>query len=133
VGLHICGDATPILPDMLESGAAYFELDHKVDLEAVVRLTAGRVTVFGTIDPAGVIERGTPRMIAAEVRRVIRCLGPGGRFVLAPGCTSPWATPFENVRAFVEAGRRWGGYDRQGRLVEAAGDYQAEDAWDDTR
>jgi uroporphyrinogen decarboxylase len=127
VGLHICGNATSILPDMLESGAAYFELDHKVDLEEAARLIAGRVPVFGTVDPVGVLEQGDPGVVEAEVRRVIRGLGPFGRLVLAPGCTLPWGTPFENIRAFVEAGRRWGVYDRHGRLVEAAEDCQAEE------
>jgi MtaA/CmuA family methyltransferase len=118
MGLHICGNATAILPDMRESGAPYFELDHKVDLGAVVGATRGEVTIFGTVDPVGVLERGTPESIDAEVRRVIRTLGVHGRLVLAPGCTLPWGTPFANVRAFVEAGRRWGRYDTAGRLVE---------------
>ena len=116
VGLHICGDATPIIADMLESGALYFELDHKVDLEELERTAGGRVAVFGTVDPVGVLERGTPGAIRGEVRRVIRRLGARGGFVLAPGCTLPWGTPFENVKAFVEAGRHWGCYDAQGRL-----------------
>jgi uroporphyrinogen-III decarboxylase len=42
---------------------------------------------------------------------------PGGGYVLSPGCTLPYETPFENVRALVDAGRQFGVYDGRKEVV----------------
>lgn len=117
VGIHICGNATPIIDDMIQSGAPYFELDHKIDRAAVKRATAGSVTVFGTLDPAGLLPFGTPDEVTVAAREDIQLLGEGGHYVLSPGCTLPYDTPFENIAALVKAAQEYGCYGPDGRLV----------------
>ncbi len=122
LGIHICGNATPIIEDMVRTGAAYFELDCKIDRRAVRRATAGRTTLFGTLDPANLLCRGAPAAIEANVKEEIGMLGREGRYVLGPGCTLPWETPFENVRTIVESGREYGRYREDGSLASAGPD-----------
>lgn len=117
VGIHICGNATPIIKDMIETGAPYFELDYKIDCAAVKRATAGSVTVFGTIDPARLLPFGTPDQVMLATREDLQLLGEGGRYVLSPGCTLPYDTPFENIAALVKAAHEYGRYRADGKLV----------------
>jgi uroporphyrinogen decarboxylase len=117
VGIHICGNATSIINDMIQSGAPYFELDYKIDRAAVKRATASSVTVFGTLDPSGLLPFGTPDQVTVAAREDMQLLGEGGRYVLSPGCTLPYDTPFENIAALVKAAHEYGRYGPEGRLV----------------
>ena len=117
MGIHICGNATAIVEDMVKTGSLYFELDYKIDRERVRRMTDGKVTIFGTIDPSSLLCKGTPQEIANKVQEDIAFLGQKGRYVLSPGCTLPYNTPFENVRALVVAGHQFGQYGPDGKLI----------------
>ncbi len=107
---HICGNATPIVKDMAETGAAVLELDYKVDLQQVKEATRGKTTVLGPIDPSAVMALGTPELVEEKCREAIEVLGPGGGLILGPGCALPPKTPPENVHAMVEAAKRYGRY-----------------------
>ena len=88
----------------------------KIEAGKVRELTAGRITLFGTLDPVGLLCQGTEEEIREQVRREIELYAPGGGYVLSPGCTLAYDTPFENVRALADAGRRFGLYDGRERL-----------------
>lgn len=102
-GIHICGNATAIVGDITDTGTLYVELDHKIDPVRARAATGGRTTIFGTIDPHGLLVHGTPEEVMAAARSDIRLLAEHGRFVLSPGCTMAPETPISNVRALVEA------------------------------
>jgi uroporphyrinogen decarboxylase len=114
---HICGDTTRIVGEMVDTGAAVLELDHKADLRTVKAATSGRATVLGVIDPSGVIARGTPAAVAEAVREELAVLASGGGLILGPGCALPPGTPSANVHALVEAAHRFGRYSPDGRLL----------------
>ncbi|MBI3243163.1 MAG: uroporphyrinogen decarboxylase family protein [Chloroflexi bacterium] len=107
---HICGNATPIVKEMAETGAAVLELDYKVDLHQVKEATRGKTTVLGPIDPSGVMALGTPELVTEKCREAIEVLGPGGGLILGPGCALPPLTPPENVHAMIETARHYGRY-----------------------
>jgi len=110
VAYHICGDATAIVPDMVETGAAVLELDYKCAMPGIKAATQGRTTILGPIDPSGVMAMGTPDLVTQKCREAIEVLGPGGGFILGPGCALSPLTPPANVHAMVEAARRHGRY-----------------------
>ena len=114
---HICGDATPIVADMVATGAAVLELDYKCDLAAVKASTAGQTTVLGVIDPSGIVARGTPEAVDEAAREEVTVLAPGGGLILGPGCALPPETPAENIEALVAAAQRWGRYRPDGSLA----------------
>lgn len=117
VGCHICGDATKIIDDMLETGALYFEVDYKIDRTAVHEAVKGKATIIGTVDPSYLLPSGTPEEVSEKAREDIQIFGPGGRFILGAGCSIPENTPFENVRVLINAASEVGWYDSEGQLI----------------
>jgi MtaA/CmuA family methyltransferase len=107
---HICGNATAIVPDMVETGAAILELDYKIDMPLVKRATEGRTTILGPVDPSGVLALGTPDLVEQKSREAIEMLGHNGGLILGPGCALPPATPPENIHALVAAAKKYGTY-----------------------
>jgi MtaA/CmuA family methyltransferase len=107
---HICGNATRIVPKMVETGAAVLELDYKVDLVKAKQAIQGRSTFLGPIEPSGVMALGTPELVTEKCKEAIEILAPGGGFILGPGCALPASTPPENVHAMLEAAYRFGRY-----------------------
>lgn len=99
---HICGDATPIIGDMVKSGAQVLEIDQKADQKACKAAAKGKAVLLGPVDPSGVMAQGTPAAVLEKCQEAITNLGPEG-FILGPGCALPATTPDENMHAMVEA------------------------------
>lgn len=116
--LHQCGNSVAVLPDMVGSGANILELDVHTDPPTAKRLTQGQAAVLGMVDPANVVHRGTPVLVEKKSREALDVLGPGGGFILGPGCAVMPETPEENIMALVEAARRFGRYRPDGTLEQ---------------
>ena len=110
IDLHICGDATRIIDDMVTTGSPLLAVDFKIDRAAAKEAARGRTTLIGTVDPSAVMTLGTPDDVRAAARADIEILGPGGGFILSPGCALPYHTPDENIRALVETAQAEGRY-----------------------
>jgi len=105
VSLHICGNATSLLPHVATSGADVLELDHNVDVATACNMVGPEIGIWGNLDPVSVLAHGD----AAEVQRAARGLVRSfrdcnhRRFVLSSGCTLAPETPPENLTALIEA------------------------------
>ena len=104
---HICGNATPIITDMVSTGSAIIEIDQKADLKAVKAAAQGKATLQGPVDPSGVLANETLDEVREKSREAIEILGPGGGFILGPGCAQPATTPDENIDALIETARKY--------------------------
>ncbi len=113
---HICGNSTPILPDMVQTGAAIIEIDQKADMQTAKAAAAGKSTLLGPIDPSAVLAMSTPDDVTAHCREAINTLAPGGGYILGPGCAMPATTPDDNIDALVESARQYGHYNPDGSL-----------------
>jgi MtaA/CmuA family methyltransferase len=120
VALHICGDATPILDEMLDTGAPILELDYKTDLKQAKAKAQGRAVILGPVNPELLWEAKDPGVVLSAAREAIEILAPGGGFILGPGCALGYDTPPENLLAIVEAVRRFGNYRKDGSLVKSS-------------
>lgn len=105
--LHICGDTTPILEGMVESGADAIELDYKTDIRRVHELCRDSVTFIGNIDPSGIIAMGTPAMVREAASELLGVYADSPRFILNAGCAIPAITPEENLFELVRAAREF--------------------------
>ncbi len=112
IGLHICGNATKIIEPMVNTGSIFLQVDYKIDREACKRVTQGKTTLIGTVDPSGVLALGTVEDVVQAARSDIDHLAKGGGFILSPGCTLPYTTPDENVAALVNTAREYGRYEK---------------------
>ena len=107
VSLHICGNATPMLRAMASSGADVLELDHFVDLADACRIIGPEITIWGNLDPVGVLARGTPVQVEEAARKAVAAVNATGhrRFVLSSGCTLAVETPPANLDALSRVAR----------------------------
>lgn len=104
--IHICGNTGKILADMVTTGARILELDWQVDLAQASKLAAGRCTLLGNLDPSYPMAFGTPDQVDSLSRAAIEATG-GRNFILSSGCALGRNTKPENVRAMVEAAKKY--------------------------
>ena len=104
---HICGDATPIISDMVKTGADIIEIDQKSDQLTVKEATSGKATLLGPVDPSEVMANGTPELVMEKCQEALQNLSPGGGFILGPGCALPPTTPDENIDAMIESAKKF--------------------------
>ena len=100
--LHVCGNTTPILPLMAETGAKILSLDQCMDLHLAKETLASRCGIGGNVDPIHTLLLGTPDDVRRET---LKCLKQGGKkgYILMAGCAVSPNTPMENLKAMIEA------------------------------
>ncbi len=108
--LHICGQTTPILEEMVKTGAKILEIDHLVDLTEAKQKVGHQVTLQGNLNPTELLLSGTPEQVQEEAKSLIQKAAKGGRFILSSGCEIPPNAPLDNIRALVKAAKQFGKY-----------------------
>lgn len=100
--LHICGQATAILPDMVRSGAQVLEIDQRVDLAEACALVPDDIALWGNLDPV-MLQRGSTAEIRAASTAAVQAVRNAGRrrFVLSSGCTLAPDTPPDAIQALL--------------------------------
>ncbi|MCK5805608.1 MAG: hypothetical protein KAI66_22440, partial [Lentisphaeria bacterium] len=106
--LHICGDTTALVPDMVATGADIVDIDHLATNMGSFATHLGEGQVLcGNPDPVEIVEQGTPERILSAVAGINR--DTGGRTIVSAGCEITPGTSDENLRALGEAARRMDG------------------------
>lgn len=103
--MHICGNTTAILKDMVQTGSDVLELDSRTDLSAICEATFGKCGFCGDVDPSGVLCMGTERDVVEKTTQLMRAQKDNPRFILNAGCALPSITPEANIHAFIRTGR----------------------------
>jgi MtaA/CmuA family methyltransferase len=104
--LHICGDTYDIVSEMVRTGVEGISFDNCMDLFVVEDLVPKHVNIIGNIDPVAVIELGSESEIKHETSDIASSMGIYPNFVLSTGCAVPPQAPVDNVRIFVENGKK---------------------------
>jgi uroporphyrinogen decarboxylase len=112
--LHSCGSIYRFIPDIIEIG---IEVLNPVQVNAVEMDSAclkrefGKDLTFwgGGCDPV-VLQNGSPKDVANEVKRRIHDLAPGGGFVFGSVHNIQAKVPVENIVALFDAAKEFGGY-----------------------
>lgn len=92
--LHICGNVTPIIQYMADSGADALSVDHKLDLSVAVQVK-GKVSLIGNLDPVKILLQSSPDNVIRAGNEALK----SGIDLLAPGCSLALETPIENIKA----------------------------------
>ena len=100
--LHICGNTTHLLPDMIRTGADIIDIDHLVPsmADAAAQLGPGQV-LCGSNDPVSVIQDGSEEQIVAVTRACHT--QSGGRCIVSAGCEITPGTSETRLRRFRAA------------------------------
>jgi MtaA/CmuA family methyltransferase len=107
---HICGNATPILHKMVETGAVYVEIDEKTDLSKAMEAVGERGGINGTISPQ-LLRFGTTEEVEEACREVLQSWLPRPGLFFGPGCTLSPDTPESNIRALIHCAEVYGRYE----------------------
>jgi MtaA/CmuA family methyltransferase len=103
VKLHICGNTTHLLGDMIQSGADLFNVDHLVDFQAASAAFGRAQRCFkGNLNPVTDLLQSNPAECARQSQARLRAAA-GLRFMLSPGCEVPGATADDVFAAFCHA------------------------------
>ncbi len=105
--LHICGQTTPLLEAMLETGAHGLSLDAMVSLPEAARRLPSDVVLIGNLDTIEVMNQSTPNQVYRAATDLITAMSPYPNFVLSTACDLPAETPLENIHAMMDAARGW--------------------------
>lgn len=106
VKLHICGNTSHLLNDMVCCGADLFNVDHLVPFESACDMYGRAAKCFkGNLDPVAGLLQSTPARCAGHCADLIR-KASGLRYMLSAGCEVPAATSDETFLAFCEAPQR---------------------------
>jgi MtaA/CmuA family methyltransferase len=104
--LHICGNTSKILPDMLASGADFIDVDWMVDYAKAAETFGEQAGLVGNFDPVSVMYSGSEQMIEEAT---LHCLAVGGsRSFSAAGCEIPDGTPPNNLHTHARVLREAG-------------------------
>jgi uroporphyrinogen-III decarboxylase len=121
VALHVHqhGRAGAVIEDLIRAGVTIvcpLFTPPQGDVENLAEFKqkyGNRIALKGNIDPFGALFRGTPEQVEAEVKACIEAGAQGGGFILGTQDSTLAGTPFENIRALVAAGRKYGRYESE--------------------
>ena len=100
--LHICGNTSSVLPDMIATGADIIDVDHLVpSIAPFVPLLASHQVFSGKADPVSVVQDGSPLQIVAAVQQGVQ--DSGGRCIISAGCEITPGTSVENMLSLCHA------------------------------
>lgn len=105
VTIHSCGKVQEVFPDLIEIGLDGFN-PFQPEVMPVYEMKAqyaGKLAFWGGVSTQKLLPYGTPDEVRAEVSRLIREVGKGGGYILAPAHAIPGDARPENILAMVEA------------------------------
>ena len=99
--VHVCGNTTQVLKDVLEIRPHAFSLENKVDLKVAREVLGGKVCVAGNVSPTGAFLAGTPEQVRKEAQACLAAWGDEGGYILTVGCDFSKNVPLENMEALM--------------------------------
>jgi uroporphyrinogen decarboxylase len=105
--LHICGDATAILPMMIKTGADIIDIDHAITkMDRFAPLLLEHQVFSGNSDPVSVIQDGSEKSINESMLKA--CRDSGGRCIISAGCEITPETSIQNLMFLRDTTRNVG-------------------------
>jgi len=104
VSIHSCGDIEEIIPDLIEIGVDLYNpfQPEVTDIVRIKKEYGNKLSFWGGLSTQKVLPFGTTEEVKKEVRRLIKEIGAGGGYVLAPAHDTPKDVPLANVLAMIE-------------------------------
>jgi uroporphyrinogen decarboxylase len=103
--MHLCGDVTAIIPDLIEIGLNVLNpvQPQAMDVHRLARAFGGKVCFNGGVDVQGTLVRGTPDDVRREVHELIELFGSyNGGYIADTSHSIMPETPLDNIIALYE-------------------------------
>lgn len=112
---HNCGKAFSLFQLYPETGMDCFESlaqppEGDTDLIESKKILGPYMVLAGGIDQKEFMIRATPPEIERKIAQILEIMKPGGGYFLSTVDYLSEGTPIENIKAFIEAGLRYGEY-----------------------
>ena len=106
--LHICGKTKSIWPKLADMNISSFSVDNCEDIGELKDAMGDKVCIVGNVDPVSVIRNGSVDDVYKSVKLCIEKASdsPNG-YMVGSGCDIPSGAPIENIRAVVEATKKY--------------------------
>jgi len=111
VFLHSDGDIRAIIPDLIEMGLDILNpvQPDVMDIYEIKREFGKDLAFLGGVSVQQLLPNASPEALRCEIRRLIREVGAGGGFIIAPTHTLGPNIPVENLVAMIEEFLQEGG------------------------
>jgi uroporphyrinogen decarboxylase len=112
VWMHLCGDVTAILADLIDAGLSVLNpvQPQAMDVRRLSRDFGGRLCFYGGVDVQGTMVHGTPGDVRREVHDLVSLFGGfGGGYVGGTSHSIMPETPLDNIIALYETFATHGG------------------------
>lgn len=106
VWMHLCGDITAILPDLIDIGLNVLNpvQPQAMDVRQLAREFGGKVCFNGGVDVQGTMIHGTPADVKRELHTLVELFGRfNGGYIAGTSHTIMPETPLDNVIALFDA------------------------------
>ena len=109
--IHSDGNILPFLDDLVDLGIAGLHPIQKgaMDIRDMKKRYGDRLCLLGNVD-LNLLGIGTPEEVEAEVRALIKDVGPGGGYIVTSGNSLAGYLNPENVMALSQAVQEYGQY-----------------------
>jgi len=104
--MHLCGDITAILPDLIDIGLNVLNpvQPQAMDVRRLSQAFGGKVCFNGGVDVQGTLVRGTPEDMKREVHELVEFFGKfSGGYIGGTSHSVMPETPLDNVIAVYDA------------------------------
>ncbi|NUN94066.1 MAG: hypothetical protein HUU04_09840 [Verrucomicrobiae bacterium] len=105
IWMHNSETRAPHVVSHLPLGVSFENIGPAGDMPKILEAVRGRQAITGNLDPLDVLYRGTPRLIEAEVERLMTIGKANGGWVFNTGEMNPREVPEENMRAMMKAAK----------------------------
>ncbi|QZY54931.1 uroporphyrinogen decarboxylase family protein [Crassaminicella profunda] len=104
-GMHICGDTSEILDNMLSCSLDAVSLDQIMDYEKIKDRIPKEIVLIGNLDPIDLLGNGKPEDIKKETVKLMKAMRENDNYLCAFGCNCLNDTPVENLQMAIKTGR----------------------------
>ncbi len=112
IAYHCDGYLKPIIPELIEIGLDVLNPVQPLSMDPaeIKRKYGSELSFWGTVDTQRTFPFGSPEDVASEVRERLRTVAPGGGLILCSSHRVQPDAPIENIKAFYQTAREYGGY-----------------------
>jgi uroporphyrinogen decarboxylase len=105
--MHICGNTSINIEEMISTGTDAIELDYKTDVIKAYTLMKDKTVFIGNVRPSGVLALGTTDLVRQRTIEILNVFSKTNYFILNTGCALPSITPEDNIKTFIQTVREY--------------------------
>ncbi|MHA1269139.1 MAG: uroporphyrinogen decarboxylase family protein [Candidatus Helarchaeota archaeon] len=112
--MHTDGNIEKIISDLVNEakvdGLNPFEPGASMDIIDAKKKWGDKIALVGNVDPIEYLAHGTPELVEARVKELIKNCAPGGGYIISSGHSINPSVSYENFMAMINTAKKYGKY-----------------------